>query len=238
MQLSDFTNRSFNKGLRGYDVQEVDSFVSDLLSYCQTLTTQVNALEKKLAYYEDQEELLKTTLVTAEQTAAVIKYNAANKAKSIQAMAEKKALELIKNTESETKAYRENIHKCFFSYERELRLVLDRFYALARTHMEALENEFAEEIRATVANLDNEFNINPRLKLVADNSKTESKSNSFADNLKERETATLLGRVLKKDIVNAEGHLLAKKNTVITPELISSFIGKGLYGELIGAAEQ
>ena len=59
----------------------------------------------------------------------------------------------------------------------------------------------------------------------------------ITDKFKERETATLLGRVLRQDVVNSEGHLMAKKNTVITPDLISSFIGKGLYGELIVAAE-
>jgi len=238
MKISNFQNKQFNRTLRGYDVQEVDIFVNDLLNYCQSLNSEIKNLEKRLFSFEKQEQILKTTLVTAEQTAASIKQNAHTKAKNIQTLAEQKAIELIKNTESETKVYRNNINKCFFNYERELRLVIDRFYSLARKHMETLENELAEEIRTTVSNLDVEFNMIPKLKLVANNSSnSEAKANPVANKFKERETATLLGRVLKQDVVNSEGYLIARKDTVITPDLINSFIGKGLYGELIVAAE-
>ncbi len=238
MRLSNFQNKQFNKALRGYDTQEVDIFVNDVLSYCHSLNNDIKILEKKISSYEKQEQILKATLMTAEQTAAVIKQNAKNNAKHIQSHAEQKAIELIKNTESEAKVYRDNINKCFFNYERELRLVIDRFYSLARQHMETLENELAEEIRTTVSSLNTEFNMIPKLKLVTNNCNTETKTTSpVANKFKERETATLLGRVLKQDIINSEGYLMAKKNTVITPDLISSFIGKGLYGELIVAAE-
>lgn len=238
MRLSNFQNKQFNKALRGYDTQEVDIFVNDILSYCQSLNNDIKTLEKKISSYEKQEQILKATLMTAEQTATLIKQNANNNAKQIQTLAEQKAIELIKNTESETKVYRDNINKCFFNYERELRLVIDRFYSLARQHMETLENELAEEIRTTVSSLNSEFNMIPKLKLVTKNSNTEAKTTSpVANKFKERETATLLGRVLKQDIINSEGYLMARKNTVITPDLITSFIGKGLYGELIVAAE-
>ena len=241
MRLSNFQNKQFNKALRGYDTQEVDIFVNDILSYCQSLNNDIKTLEKKISSYEKQEQILKATLMTAEQTAAVIKQNANNNAKHIQTLAEQKAIELIKNTESDTKVYRDNINKCFFNYERELRLVIDRFYSLARQHMETLENELTEEIRTTVSSLNTEFNMMPKLKLVTNNnnnSNMETKTTSpVANKFKERETATLLGRVLKQDIINSEGYLMAKKNTVITPDLITSFIGKGLYGELIVAAE-
>lgn len=238
MRLSNFQNKQFNKALRGYDIQEVDIFITDLLNYCHSLNSDIKILEKKVSSFEKQEQLLKTTLVTAEQTAAVIKQNANNTAKQIQTLAEQKAIELIKNTENETKVYRNNINKCFFNYERELRLVIDRFYSLARQHMESLENELAEEIRTTVSNLDVEFNMIPKLKLVTNNtSNSETKTSPVANKFKERETATLLGRVLKQDVINSDGYLMAKKDTVITPDLITTFIGKGLYGELIVAAE-
>ena len=238
MNLDDYKNKHFNKALRGYDIQEVDNYVEDLIRFCQTQENKIRTLEKKVSNYQEQEQLLKATLVTAEQTAAAIKNNAALSANNIQAQAEKKAIELIKNTENETKVYRNNVNKCFFTYERELRLVIDRFYVMARNHMESLEKELAEEIRSTVSNLDAEFNIISKLKLVPMNqSKNENKTSSIADKYRERETAALLGRVLKQDILNPAGNLIAKKDTVITPELISSVIGKGLYGELIVAAE-
>ncbi|HHV65555.1 MAG TPA: hypothetical protein GXX46_10895 [Peptococcaceae bacterium] len=231
-------NVQFSKSLWGYNVQEVNSYINELLSYCQSLSNEIKTLEKKLSYYEKQEQCLASTLVIAEQAATAIKNNANEKAKSIEALAEKKATELLKKAESEAKMYRDNIYNSFYTYEKQLRLVIDRFYALARNHMESLEKEFVEEVRTAISKLDKEFNVQPRLKLVSNTKQEESKSNILLKNLKERETAALLGRILKKDIKNSEGHLIAKKNTVITPDLLNSLIGKGLYGELIAAAEQ
>lgn len=238
MNLDDFKNKQFTKVLRGYDTQEVDDYIDELLKLCQIQENKIRGMEKKLSTYEEQEQILKATLVTAEQTAAAIKNNAALTAKNIQANAEKKAIDLIKNTENETKIYRNQVNKCFFTYERELRLVIDRFYVLARNHMEVLEKELADEIRSAVSSLDTEFNMISKLKLVPITSgKNENKTSSITDKYRERETAALLGRVLKQDIYNSEGNLIAKKDTVITPDLINSVIGKGLYGELIVAAE-
>ena len=84
MKFAEFQNKQFNKGMRGYETKEVDIYIHDLLSYCNTLSSQVNALEKKLSSFEEQEQYLKSTLVTAEKTAASILENARNTAKNIQ----------------------------------------------------------------------------------------------------------------------------------------------------------
>ncbi|MDK2933792.1 MAG: cell division initiation protein [Clostridiales bacterium] len=138
MNLTDFENIRFNKGLRGYDVQEVNYFINELLKLCHKLEAENKTLKEKVATYEQQEQFIRAALVTAEQTAESIKMNAKDIAKDIQTEAEKNALKLIKKTENETKAYRDNIYKCFYSYERELRLIVDHFYTLARKHMQQL----------------------------------------------------------------------------------------------------
>lgn len=233
-----FEHIQFSKTLRGYNVQEVDSYINELQNHCQSLTNEIRTLEKKLSNYEKQEHCLASTLVIAEKTAAAIKNNANEKAKNIEALAEKKAVELLKKADNEVKMCRDNIYNCFFNYERQLQLVIDRFYSLARSHMESLEKEFANEVQTAISKLDKELNVQPRLKVISNTKQEESKSNLLLKNFKERESAALLGRILKQDITNSEGHLIAKKNTVITPDLLNSLIGKGLYGELIAAAEK
>lgn len=169
MKIVEFQNRQFNKGLRGYETQEVDIYINDLLIYCNSLSSQINELEKKLSSYEAQEQYLKSTLLTAEKTAASIIDNAKTAAKNIQNQVEKKAIELIVNTENETSAYRNNVYSCYYSYEQELRRVIDRFSYMAKKHMENLENELINEIKTTVCNFDSEFNLIPSLRQGAKN---------------------------------------------------------------------
>lgn len=53
----------------------------------------------------------------------------------------------------------------------------------------------------------------------------------------EKEYSMLLGLLLQEDVFDYEGNIVAEKNTIITSNLIESLIAKGLYGELISAAD-
>lgn len=238
MQRIDFEFRQFKKAMRGYDTQEVDAYIESLVDYCDTLKSSISSLKKRLSVYEAQENLIKETLKTAEQTAATIKEDAQKMAKNLQLQAEKKALDLIKNAEQETKTYNSNKYSRFFSYERELRLVIDRFYVYARKHMEQLAQELNQDINNTISGLDVKQDNVPKKIRASEFESDIPDASKISDRLKELESAALIGRVLKHDIVNAEGYILVEKDTIITPELISSFITKGLYGELIASAEK
>lgn len=177
MIYTDYQNKQFNKGMRGYEVLEVDTYISDLLNYCQTLNNQINTLEKRVSSFEEQEQYLKATLVTAEKTAASIIENAKITAQNMQNHIEKKAIDLITSAENEANAYRHNVYKCFFGYEQELRLVMERFHSIASKHMENLEKEIVEEIKSTVSTMDSEFNNIPKLRLMSKNNNFEADSN-------------------------------------------------------------
>jgi len=238
MKITDFENKTFARGLRGYDVQEVDNFINELLEFCYSLENQNKTLQGKVEAYNQQEEFVKEALIAAQQTAAYIKSTAENIAKDIQSNAEKDALELFKNTEKETQIYRDSVYKCFYSYERELRLVIDHFYSLARNHMHQLEKSLSQEIQTVVSRFDNDYNNLPKFSIsIKSNKDSNVKANLISDKFKEKEYSILLGRLINRDILNPEGYIVVKKDTVITPEVITTLIRKGLYGELIEAVE-
>ncbi|MDK2881516.1 MAG: poly-beta,6-N-acetyl-D-glucosamine synthase [Clostridia bacterium] len=47
----------------------------------------------------------------------------------------------LQTLEKEVEDYRQKLYQCFYSYEREAKCLLDRFYSLVRRHVDALENE-------------------------------------------------------------------------------------------------
>jgi len=169
VKITDVRNRSFTRTLRGYDPQEVDAYINDLQNYCNTLSDQVINLEKKLNYYESQEQNVKSTILAAEKTAETIIENARYSTINMQSQIEKKALEIISNAENEANLYRKNVYNCFFGYENELRMVLERFNNLARMHIEELGKGFSEDIKKTVYNFESEFNNIPKIDIISKN---------------------------------------------------------------------
>jgi DivIVA domain-containing protein len=54
----------------------------------------------------------------------------------------------------------------------------------------------------------------------------------------EKEYSLLLGLTLQEDLLDSNGNVICNKNTIITSQLIENLISKGLYGELVFAADQ
>jgi len=250
MKLSNIENKTFNKGLRGYDVQEVNKFIVEVLDFCSNLETENKELKEKVEDYHSKEELIKEVLMAAQQTASDIKkdaentvrhiqISAENTARDIQTSAENKAKELIKSIEEDSKDYRDNVHKCYYSYERELRLIIDRFYSLSRNHMQQLEKTLTQEIQTVISRFDNDYNNLPKVSIsIKSSNKSSIKYNKGLDQFKEKEYSLLLGHVIQQDILDSEGCIVANKGTVITPEVIEDVIKRGVYGELIEAVEK
>lgn len=44
----------------------------------------------------------------------------------------------LQTLEKEVEDYRQKLYQCFYSYEREAKCLLDRFYSLVRRHVDAL----------------------------------------------------------------------------------------------------
>lgn len=99
-------------------------------------------------------------------------------------------------------------------------------------------DEFFNELMIYCWNLDEE---NKELKndLRNYNKETQIESLSNISNAKweEKEYSLLLGRVLQDNVTDYKGNIVCEKGTIITSLLIENLISKGLYGELITAAD-
>ncbi|MHB9094739.1 MAG: DivIVA domain-containing protein [Eubacteriales bacterium] len=113
----DIHNKEFRKAFRGYDEEEVDDFLDQLVKEYEKLFKENAELKEVLAakdsnigQYKDLEETLKKTLVVAQQTADDMRHGAAReaeviikeaqlRAEQLAAAAEEKASSLLKEYE-------------------------------------------------------------------------------------------------------------------------------------------
>lgn len=114
----DIHNKEFGKAFRGYNEEEVDDFLDDIVRDYEVIYKENVNLKEVLAskdsnigHYKDLEDTLKKTLVVAQQTSEDIKLNAGReaevilhearlKAEQLIAAAEEKGHDLVKSYES------------------------------------------------------------------------------------------------------------------------------------------
>jgi hypothetical protein len=98
-------------------------------------------------------------------------------------------------------------------------------------------DEYLNELMTYCWNLEEE---NKELKNDLTNyNNAQQKNISYLSTAKweEKEYSLLLGLTLQEDILDYKGNVICEKNTIITSQLIESLISKGLYGELVAAAD-
>ena len=114
----DIHNKQFGTKMRGYDENEVDSFLDrivdsfsdaldkniDLENENNKLKKELNDLNKKLAEYDNLKESLNKSLISAQANAAKIKANADKEASKILTKANKEASEIMTNANKEASA--------------------------------------------------------------------------------------------------------------------------------------
>ena len=82
----DFKNKTFSKGFRGYEVEEVDKFLKTLLKeyeylYLDNLEQKetIERVSSKLEYYQQMEATMQSTLTVAQETADELKASSEKK---------------------------------------------------------------------------------------------------------------------------------------------------------------
>lgn len=98
----DIHNKEFKRAIRGYDINEVDDFLDEVIKdYEQiykenlNLKEQIEEFKDDLARYRDLEDTLHNTLVLAQQTAEDVRKNAEKEAELILANARHKGETII-----------------------------------------------------------------------------------------------------------------------------------------------
>ncbi len=101
----DIHNREFTKGFRGYVVEEVDTFLTQVASDYEAvfrdnreMKETIEQLREKLAHYEQMESTMNNTLVLAQETAENVKAAARKEADLIIQGAEQQKQHMVRDT--------------------------------------------------------------------------------------------------------------------------------------------
>lgn len=98
----DIHNKEFNLRMRGYDQDQVNDFLEQVVKDYEAvlkendeLQKKVKANEEKLTYFTDLKDALNQSIIVAQEAADKVKTNAQKEADIIQQSAEKNAQELL-----------------------------------------------------------------------------------------------------------------------------------------------
>ena len=102
----DIHNREFKRGIRGYDVNEIDEFLDEVIRDFEALYKENLDLREKIQQqdeniekYKKMEDSLKSTIILAQQVSEEVKQNAAKEANLITWEATKKAEQIVVEAE-------------------------------------------------------------------------------------------------------------------------------------------
>ncbi len=140
----DIHNKEFSKGFRGYDEDEVNEFLDQVIKDYEMMIREKKQLEEKVAelteklgYFTNIEETLNKSILIAQETAEEVKRNAQKEAKLIIKEAEKNADRII----SEALAKSRKIALEVEELKRQSKVFRTRFRMLVEAQLEMLNND-------------------------------------------------------------------------------------------------
>ncbi|MFD1735742.1 DivIVA domain-containing protein [Bacillus salitolerans] len=140
----DIHNKEFSKGFRGYDEDEVNEFLDQVIKDYELvirekkeLEERVTELKEKLGHFSNIEDTLNKSILIAQETAEEVKRNASKEAKLIVKEAEKNADRII--NESLSKARKITIE--IDELKKQSKVFRNRFRMLIQAQLDMLEND-------------------------------------------------------------------------------------------------
>jgi cell division initiation protein len=144
MDLSplEITQREFGRRLRGLDPEEVHTFLEQiseemtrLLQQAGDQTAQIQRLEAQVKSYQEREDSLRNTLVTAQKMTEEIKTNAKREADLIHKEAELRAEKLLEQANLRLAQVQAEIAEL----KRQRELFAAKLRGLLKTHLDLLD---------------------------------------------------------------------------------------------------
>ncbi|ANB58582.1 septum site-determining protein divIVA [Anoxybacillus sp. B7M1] len=139
----DIHNKEFSKGFRGYDENEVNEFLDQVIKDYEMiirekkqLEEKVSELTEKLNYFTNIEETLNKSILIAQETAEEVKRNAQKEAKLIIKEAEKNADRIISEALAKSRKIAQEIEEL----KRQSKVFRTRFRMLVEAQLEMLNN--------------------------------------------------------------------------------------------------
>lgn len=135
----DIHKKEFSKAFRGYEEEEVDEFLDQVVKEYEKLYKEnidlkeaLEAKDSNIGQYRDLEETLKKTLVIAQQTADDMKSGAVREAEIIIREAQLKAEQIVKDAEDKVR----NVLQEYEDTRKQSQEFKVRFRALLRSQLE------------------------------------------------------------------------------------------------------
>lgn len=137
----DIHNKEFTKGFRGYDEDEVDQFLDDIVEEFERLYKEnielkdkVSALGDQISTYKAIENTLKETLVTAQKTADEVTLSAQKKSEIIVREAEERSRRIVEKANISII----DIQNEYETVKRQILLYKARYKSLLESQMELM----------------------------------------------------------------------------------------------------
>lgn len=140
----DIHNKEFTRGFRGYDEDEVNDFLDQIIKDYEalirdkkTLEEKIQLLEDRLSHFSNIEDTLNKSILVAQETAEDVKQNATKEARLIVKEAEKNADRIINESLSKSRKISLEIEEL----KKEAKVYRTRFRMLIEAQLELLKND-------------------------------------------------------------------------------------------------
>lgn len=145
----DIHNKEFSRRLRGYDEDEVNEFLDQIIKDYEAmirenkeLQNQVAALQEKLSHFANIEETLSKTIIVAQEAADELKNNAKKEAQLIVKEAEKNADRIINDSLAKSRKVALEVEEL----KKQAAIYRARFRALVETQLDLLSKDGWESL--------------------------------------------------------------------------------------------
>jgi cell division initiation protein len=140
----DIHNKEFSKNFRGYDEDEVNEFLDQVVKDYEmvirekkNLEEKVEQLEEKLGHFTNIEETLNKSILVAQETAEEVKGNASKESKLIIKEAEKNADRIINEALSKSRRIAMDVEEL----KKQAKVFRTRLRTLVEAQLEMIETE-------------------------------------------------------------------------------------------------
>lgn len=145
----DIHNKEFSSKFRGYDEDEVNEFLDQVVKDYEmvirekkNLEEKVAQLEEKLGHFTNIEETLNRSILVAQETAEEVKGNAAKESKLIIKEAEKNADRIINEALSKSRRISMDVEEL----KKQAKVFRTRLKMLVEAQLEMIENDDWENL--------------------------------------------------------------------------------------------
>jgi cell division initiation protein len=139
---NEISNKEFKKGFRGYDMDEVDDFLEQLVDDYEklykentNLKEKITSLTEKIEHYSNMESTLQSTLLLAQTAADQARESSKRDGEIIVKNAMDKASEITRNAENNT----QEANKKLEMLKQEYNMFKSRFRGLLEAQIDSLE---------------------------------------------------------------------------------------------------